>query len=265
MMNDLQGKVAIVVGGTTGIGSATVHRLAELGTKVVFCGLEPEIGAAQEEALRRQARDASYLFANVTVASDVKKLVEFAAQTHGGVDILVNSAGIQRYGDVVETTESDWDEVMAVNLKSVFLASKYAVPEMRKRGGGTIVNVASVQGYASQIGVAAYTASKGGILAVTRAMAIDHARDRIRVNAVCPASVDTPMLRNSAELFKGNRSQVQMLENWGSMHPLGRIAKPEEVAELIVFLVSERASFITGGDYKIDGGMMAMLGVRLPE
>jgi NAD(P)-dependent dehydrogenase (short-subunit alcohol dehydrogenase family) len=191
--------------------------------------------------------------------------VDFTVENYGGVDILVNSAGIQRYGTVVETDEAAWDEVLDVNLKGIYLASKHAIPEMRRRGGGAIVNLSSVQAFASQQGVAAYTASKGGINALTRAMALDHAEDNIRVNAVCPASVDTPMLRWSADLFKGDKSIEETVEDWGRMHPVGRVARPEEVAEVIVFLASPRASFVTGGDYKVDGGLLAALGVALPE
>jgi NAD(P)-dependent dehydrogenase (short-subunit alcohol dehydrogenase family) len=136
---------------------------------------------------------------------------------------------------------------------------------MRKRRGGAIVNLSSVQAFASQKGVAAYTASKGGINALTRAMALHHAEENIRVNAVCPASVDMPMLRWSAGLFRGDKSVEKLMEDWGKMHPMGRVARAEEVAEVIAFLAGPRASFVTGGDYKVDGGMLAALGVRLPD
>ena len=183
----------------------------------------------------------------------------------GGIDILVCSAGIQRYGSVVDTSEETWDEVMTVNLKSMFLASKSAIPEMRKRGGGAIVLVASVQGLATQKTVAAYSTSKAGIIALARAIAVDFAAENIRANAVCPASIDTPMLRWAADLFRGDATAAATVDSWGGMHPLGRVGKAEEVAELIAFLSSARASFITGSEYKIDGGMMAELGVVLPE
>jgi NAD(P)-dependent dehydrogenase (short-subunit alcohol dehydrogenase family) len=147
----------------------------------------------------------------------------------------------------------------------MYLSAKFAIPEMLKRGGGAIVNVSSVQAMASQTNVAAYTASKGGVNALTRAMALDHAEENIRVNAVCPASVDTPMLRWAADLFKGERTAAEVVEEWGKLHPIGRVARPEEVAEVIAFLASDRASFVTGAEYKVDGGMLAALGVRLPE
>jgi NAD(P)-dependent dehydrogenase (short-subunit alcohol dehydrogenase family) len=264
-MAEFSGKVAIVSGGARGIGRAAARKLAGEGASVVICSDREEQVEETVTALREEGLEVRGVRADVTSSADMKKLMDLASETYGGVDVLVNSAGVQRYGTVVETEEEVWDEVLDANLKGVYLASRYAIPEMRKRGGGAIVNLSSVQAFASQTGVAAYTASKGGINALTRAMALDHAGENIRVNAVCPASVDTPMLRWSADLFKGDKSVEETLEDWGRMHPLGRVARPEEVAEVIAFLASARASFITGGDYKVDGGMLAALGVRLPD
>jgi NAD(P)-dependent dehydrogenase (short-subunit alcohol dehydrogenase family) len=264
-MAEFSGKVAIVSGGARGIGRAAARKLAGEGASVVICSDREEQVEETVAALREEGLEVRGVRADVTSSADMKKLMDLAIETYGGVDVLVNSAGVQRYGTVVETEEEVWDEVLDVNLKGIYLASRYAIPEMRKRGGGAIVNLSSVQAFASQTGVAAYTASKGGINALTRAMALDHAGDNIRVNAVCPASVDTPMLRWSADLFKGDESVEETLGDWGRMHPLGRVARPEEVAEVIAFLASARASFVTGGDYKVDGGMLAALGVRLPD
>lgn len=264
-MGEFDGKVAIVAGGSKGIGQATVRRLASDGASVVFCGSHPEPVQATEKELRESDWAVMGVVADVTKAADVQRLVQAAVATYGGVDILVNSAGVQRYGTVVDTDEATWDEVMNVNVKGMFLTSKYAIPEMRKRGGGVIVTVSSVQAFASQTDVAAYTASKGAINALTRAMALDHAAEHIRVVAVCPASVDTPMLRYAAEIWKGDRTSDEMVAEWGTMHPLGRVATPEDVAEVIAFLASPRAAFITGSEHKVDGGMLAALGVRLPE
>jgi NAD(P)-dependent dehydrogenase (short-subunit alcohol dehydrogenase family) len=264
-MAEFSGKVAIVSGGARGIGRAAARKLAGEGASVVICSDREEQVEETVAALREEGLEVRGVRADVTSSADMKKLMDLAIETYGGVDVLVNSAGVQRYGTVVETEEEVWDEVLDVNLKGVYLASRYAIPEMRKRGGGAIVNLSSVQAFASQTGVAAYTASKGGINALTRAMALDHAGENIRVNAVCPASVDTPMLRWSADLFKGDESVEETLGDWGRMHPLGRVARPEEVAEVIAFLASARASFVTGGDYKVDGGMLAALGVRLPD
>ncbi len=263
-MAEFSGKVAVLAGGARGIGRAA-RKLAAEGARVVICSDREEQVEEAVAALRDEDLEVSGTLADVTSPADMKKLMDFAAGACGGVDVLINSAGVQRYGTVVETEEEVWDEVLSVNLKGIYLASRYAIPEMKKRGGGAIVNVSSVQAFASQKGVAAYTASKGGINALTRAMALDHADENVRVNAVCPASVDTPMLRWSADLFKGDKSVEETLEDWGAMHPVGRVATPEEVAEVIAFLASSRASFVTGGDYKVDGGMLAALGIRLPD
>jgi len=261
---DLPGKVAIVTG-ALGIGLAAARKLAVEGASVVVCSDHEDQVEEAVADLREEALEARGMRANVTSSTDMEKLVGFATESYGGVDLLVNAAGVQRYGTVEDTAEGVWDEVLGVNLKGIYLASKHAIPEMRKRGGGSIVNVSSVQAFASQKGVAAYTASKGGVNALTRAMALDHAAENIRVNAVCPASVDTLMLRWSAELFKGQRTAEETLESFGKMHPIGRVARVEEVAEVIAFLAGPRSSFVTGGEYKVDGGMLAALGVRLPE
>lgn len=264
-MHDFQRKVALVTGGSLGIGKATVHRLARGGASVAFCGNDQESVDQTQAELRTEGLTVSGYIADVTSSSQVKELVDSTVKAYGGLDILVNSAGIQRYGTVVDTPEEVWDQVLNTNLKGIYLTAKYAIPQMRTRGGGAIVNVSSVQAFASQKMVAAYTASKGGINALTRAMALDHAAEHIRVNAVCPASVDTPMLRWAADLFREEKTNEQVVNEWGHMHPLGRVARAEEVAELIAFLVSEKASFITGSEYKIDGGLLAAVGVALPE
>ena len=264
-MTEFSGKVAIVAGGALGIGRAAARKLATEDASVVICSDREEQVEGTVAGLRDEGLAVHGLRADVTSSADMERLIAFTVDTYGGVDVLVNSAGVQRYGTVVETEEEVWDEVLDVNLKGIYLASRYAIPEMRERGGGAIVNLSSVQAFASQRGVAAYTASKGGINALTRAMALDHAQENIRVNAVCPASVDTPMLRWAANLFKGEKDVDQVIADWGKMHPVGRVARPEEVAEVIAFLAGPRASFVTGGDYKVDGGMLAALGVRLPE
>jgi NAD(P)-dependent dehydrogenase (short-subunit alcohol dehydrogenase family) len=234
-MSEFAGKVALVTGAAGGIGGATAERLERGGAEVIRVDVEQ---------------------ADVTDAAQVEAL--FAGL--GRLDVLVTCAGIQRYGTVEETSEALWDEVMNVNLKSAFLCSKAAIPLLRVNGGAIVI-VSSTQAHAAQPGAAAYVTSKGALNALTRAMAVDHAAEGIRVNAVCPASVDTPMLRWAADHLANGRAASELLAEWGSVHPLGRVGAAEEVAELIAFLASPRASFMTGGDYRVDGGLLAQLGV----
>lgn len=261
-MSDFTGKVVLVTGGSLGMGRACVERFVAGGACVLaFSNDDASLRAVVEDC---GATVRGHL-GDVRRADDLAAAVAAAVQAFGGLDILVCCAGIQRYGTAVDTPEADWDDVLDVNLKGVFLAAKHAVPAMRLRGGGAIVAISSVQAYASQTGVAAYTASKGGLNALVRAMALDHAHENIRINVVCPASVETPMLRASADLFKGTVTREDTLQAWGRAHPIGRIGQPHEIAEAVTFLASDRAAFITGADLKIDGGLLALLPVVLPE
>jgi NAD(P)-dependent dehydrogenase (short-subunit alcohol dehydrogenase family) len=258
------GKVAVVTGGSTGIGHAAAIRLAEGGAGVAICSHEEVTLGPALEPIRAKG-DVIAVRADVTSGADMARLVATTVEAYGRLDFLVCSAGIQTYGTVVDTSEATWDRTLGVNLKGVFLAAKHAIPAMKARGGGAIVAVSSVQALACQTNVAAYAASKGGLNALVRAMALDHAKAGIRVNAVCPGSVDTPMLRHSAGLLAGEARVEATLASWGQAHPLGRVARTEEVAAVIAFLLSEQASFMTGAAVEVDGGLLAGIGVAAPE
>ncbi len=264
-MAGLDGKVAIVTGGSLGIGRAAAARLAAEGAAVMICGsdaahLEEGLGALR----RRGDVRVDGVVADVAVASEVDTLVATTVERFGGVDILVNSAGIQRYGSSLDTDEAMWDRVMDVNVKSMYLTAGRVVPEMRRRGGGSIVNVSSVQAFIALRNSLAYVTSKGAINSLTRALALDHAPDNIRVNAVCPGSIDTPMLRWAADLFKEGREADDLIEEWGRMHPLGRVGTAEEVGAVIAFLAGSDASFVTGAAIPVDGGLLLTVSVAVP-
>lgn len=257
--------VAVVTGGGAGIGRAVVERLAGDGVRVV--ALDRDEAALDE--LTARAREAGWRLdtRQLDVADDgaVERYAADLAAEFGSIDTLVCAAGIQRYGTVEETSMALFDEVMSVNLRGVFAVCHFLMPLLRAGDGGSVVVVASVQSYQAQQGVAAYAASKGALVALVRAMAVDHAPDGVRVNAVLPGSVDTPMLRWAAQKFAAGRSADDMVAEWGRTHPLGRVAQPAEVADAVAYLASPHASFVTGTDLVVDGGLRAALPVALPE
>jgi NAD(P)-dependent dehydrogenase (short-subunit alcohol dehydrogenase family) len=260
-MREFEGKVALVTG-TTGIGRAIAMRLAAGGAQVVACGIE----AAGNDELSREAVNAALTLqvetCDVTNLDQVRAVISKVVDRWGGLDMILNAAAIHPFGTVLETDLATWNRCMMVNVGSIYLLAHLGIPQMKKRGGGSIINLASVQGYACQRGVAAYAASKGAILSLTRALALDHAADNIRVNSISPGSVRTPMLARSAAHFAPDLPEDEVFARFGAAHPLRRIGTPEEVAELAAFLVSDKAGFCTGADNLVDGGLLAGIGVQ---
>lgn len=259
MTDELAGKVAIVTG-TSGIALATIKRLAGDGAHVAAAGVDPEANRAAKAAT--DGLDVAIAELDLTDDPALTHWIEGIVADKGGVDILVNCAGIQTYGDIETTTPDQWDRVMAINLRACYMTSHLCAPSMRLRGGGSIIHVASVQGYANQNNVLAYATAKGAQHVLTRAMAVDCARHGIRVNSVSPGSVRTPILELSArELDSEGVGMEEMIRRFGASHPIGRVARPEEVAEVIAFLAGPRSSFCAGADFVVDGALLAGLGV----
>lgn len=260
------GRVALVTGGSSGIGRAVSELLAARGASVAVCSVDAIEAAAVAGAIAGRSGRAAAVPADVRDPRSVAAAVQSTVEMFGSLDILVTCAGIQAYGTVADTDVRTWDEVFAVNVKGVFLAARAALPHLRRSDEGAIVVVSSVQALATQTGVAAYAASKGALNALTRSMAIDEAGHGVRVNAVCPGSVDTPMLRRSARQFSDGSPEGadQTVAGWGRSHPLGRVAQPSEVAEVVSFLAGPRSSFMTGEEVRVDGGLLAGLPVSLP-
>ncbi len=249
-MTKLSG-VVVVSGAASGIGRASAEHFAACGATVIATDLNGDgLKTLQSDAIHAVEAD-------LTRNDDCRRVAEQAAQ-RGRITGLLNSTGLELHGTVIAMPEDEWDRVIAANLKTIFLLSKHVVPHMIAGGGGAVVNMSSVQALATQREVAAYTATKGAVISLTRVMAVDHGHDGIRVTAICPGTIETPLARSVAAMYHPDNPQKQF-EIWGAKHALNRVGQPIEVARLAAFLLSDDASFITGSYHLVDGGMSAML------
>jgi NAD(P)-dependent dehydrogenase (short-subunit alcohol dehydrogenase family) len=246
-------KVVIVTGGATGIGQASARLFADEGARVVVADLNTTEGQRTAAQIMEHGGQALFVQVDVSQEGDITRLIRQAETTFGGVDVLFSNAGIGLSKDATSTALTEWDRVLGVNLTGAYLCSKYAIPVMQKRGGGSIVINASANGLMAEPNLAAYCASKGGLIALTRSLALDYARFGIRVNCITAGYIDTPI---NAEYFATPG-------NWeiaARLHPLGRVGRAEEVARAALFLASDEASFITGAALAVDGGLTAAIG-----
>jgi NAD(P)-dependent dehydrogenase (short-subunit alcohol dehydrogenase family) len=253
-MGDLTGKRALITGGASGIGRATALLFAREGAVVAVVDLDEVGGQAVVRAIADEGGQAIFVRCDVTQTGDCQRAVQQTVDKLGGLDILFNNAGIIRRASVLETSEEEWDRVVAVNVKSVFLLSKYAIPVMVQAGGGVIINTASGWGLVGGRKAAAYCASKGAVVLLTKAMALDHGQQNIRVNCICPGDTDTPMLRDEARQL--GESDDRFLAE-AAQRPLQRIGKPEDIAQAALYLASDASSFVTGETLVVDGGGLA--------
>ncbi len=254
----IAGKTAIVTGAGHGIGLGIADLFAAHGANVVLVSLNEEALGEATRAINERGGSAEYVVADVADAEAVRRVVRRTLDRFGTIDILVNNAGIMPEGTALTTTDDTWQRVLDVNLSSIFLFAREVIPVMQRSGGGSIVNVASVQGLRGHPNRLAYATSKHGVIGVTRALAADHAGDRIRVNALCPGTIDTPMLHRELEKVPADQREAT-LEGYRLLHPIGAIGTPLDVAYAALFLASDESAFITGTDLAIDGGYTSLI------
>ncbi|MDP2605819.1 MAG: SDR family NAD(P)-dependent oxidoreductase [Deltaproteobacteria bacterium] len=242
----LKGKVAFITGFGSGLGQAIAVLFAAEGAAVAGTSPTESKGLATVAMVEKVGGKALFWPGDVADSAQMKSFIDETVRRFGGLDIVVNSAGVRTNGSITDITEADWDRTLDVNLKGAFIVSRFAIPEMIKRGGGVILHIAARSGMLGQAGRAAYCASKGGMITLTEAMAMDHAKDKIRVNCICPGPTRTPMV---------DTSTPEKLARYKNRVPLGRIGEPEDVACAALYLASDEASFVTAAILPVDGGM----------
>ncbi len=254
MAGRLAGKVALITGGASGQGRAAALLFAQEGARVVVVDIEAEGGEETARRVRAAGGVASFVAADVSRAADVERAVNHAIDTYGQLHVLYNNAAVLHRKDafVVDLDEEIWEQVLAVNLKGVYLGCKYAIPHLVQAGGGSIINTSSLAGLLGVGNVHAYTAAKGGVVSLTRAVAVAYAAQKVRCNVICPGAVDTPMM---AHVLHG--SDARLRQRFERGHPIGRLGTPEDIAHLALYLASDESSWVTGSVFTIDGGFSA--------
>jgi len=250
----LEGKVAVLTGAASGIGLGTARRLAEAGATVALLDIDRKRGAEAEAELRGEGFDATYYFCDVRSAEDCRTVVEGIVKDYRKIDILFNNAGVAIRKNTVDLLEEEWDLALDVMLKGVYLLSKHVIPHMIANGGGSIVNTGSGWSLKGGPNAVSYCAAKGGVLNLTRAMAIDHGKHNIRVNCVCPGDVDTPLLRGECRQL--GEDMTEFMEE-AADRPLNRVGTPEDVANAVLFFGSDLSAWVTGAHLVVDGGGIA--------
>jgi len=254
-LNRLKGKAALITGGASGIGFATAKLFLEEGAKVAIADISEKNGLAAVKKLKKKGREVIFIKADVSKEADARAMVKRTVDSFGRLDIVFNNAGILITKKAHELSEAEWDRIMDINLKGVFLVSKHAIIQMLKQKGGVIVNNASANAIVADVDVPSYCASKGGVAMLTRALALDYAKKCIRVNAVCYGEIHTPLAEQEARDRGEDWDSFAAL--MGTQHPLGRMGEPEEAARAVLFLASDDSTFVTGALLSVDGGFTA--------
>lgn len=250
----LDGKVALITGGSLGLGKATAELFAREGAKVVITGRTEKTLKEAVENAKEKGLDISYIVSDVSSEDDCKEAIQFTLDKYGKIDILFNNAGILGVGRTHETDLEFWDKIFAINVRGMFMMSKFTIPHMLENGGGCIVNNSSILGLKAVPGVAAYNATKGAVTQLTRSTALDYAQEGIRVNAICPGTIETPMVEG---LFDEMPDRGAAEELFKSFHPMGRLGKADEIANAVLFLCDDSVGFMTGTMLSVDGGWVA--------
>jgi len=253
MSQRFDGKVVVITGAASGIGAATARRFAIEGATLVLSDVNADAGSGLAEELAKSGASTHFVRTDVSDPAQVDALMQAALDRFGALHIVFNNAGIGAFGKAPDLDLDSWQQVIAVDLSAVFYGCRSAIPRLRAAGGGVIINTASISGLFGDYGLLAYNAAKGGVVNLTRTVAIDHAREGIRVNAVCPGPIETPLLSPLLELPAARDQYAQLI-------PMGRVGRPEEIAAVVAFLASEDASYITGATVVIDGGLTAATG-----